>query len=108
MVMSILHRITGVALYFGTALLAWWLTAAAIGPEYFNFVSGIFGSVPGKIVLFGFTWALLHHMMGGIRHFIWDTCRGLDIENVKLLSMLTGIVSVVAAILIWAAVHLAG
>lgn len=104
MVMSILHRITGTALYFGALLLAWWLTAAAIGPEYFEFVNGIFGSLLGQVVLFGFTWALLHHMMGGIRHFIWDTGRGFDIDSVKTLSAMTGIVSVLGTLAIWAAV----
>ncbi len=108
MVMSILHRMTGVALYFGFILLAWWLTAAAVGADYFNYVNGIFGSLLGKVVMFGFTWALLHHMMGGIRHFIWDTCRGLDIGSVKMLSFMTGFVSVIGTLLIWAAVGFAG
>lgn len=108
MVMSILHRITGVALYFGFVLLAWWLVAAATGPDYFNFVNGIFGSLLGKVVLFGFTWALLHHMMGGIRHFIWDTCRGLDIGSVKTLSFMTALVSIVGTLLIWSTVGLTG
>ena len=59
--MSIVHRITGVALYFGTLLLAWWLVAAASGPEYFRFVNGLAGSWIGLIVLFGYSWALIHH-----------------------------------------------
>ena len=104
MVMSILHRITGAALYVGTLMLAWWLTAAAVGRDYFEFVNAIFGSIPGQIVLFGFTWALLHHMMGGIRHFIWDTGRGFDIGSVKYLSALTGIVSVIGTLIIWGVV----
>ncbi len=108
MVMSILHRMTGAALYFGSLLLAWWLVAAAIGPDYFNFVNSIFGSLLGKIVLFGFTWALLHHMMGGIRHFIWDTGRGFDIATVKSLSIMSGIVSVVATLLVWGVAMVAG
>lgn len=107
MVMSILHRITGAALYFGSLLLAWWLTAAAVGPDYFAFVNGIFGSLFGQLVLFGYTWALLHHMMGGIRHFIWDTCHGLDIASVKFLSMISGVISVTATFAIWAVVFLA-
>jgi len=108
MVMSILHRMTGAALYLGSLVLAWWLVAAAIGPEYFAFVNGIFGSLLGKIVLFGFTWSLLHHMMGGIRHFIWDTGRGLDIQSVKTLSIMSGIISVAATLLIWGTVLLTG
>jgi len=70
MVMSILHRITGVILYAGTLLLAWWLIAIATGPDYYAFVNSILASIPGKVVLLGYTWALMHHMLGGIRHFI--------------------------------------
>ena len=72
MVMSIVHRITGVALYFGTLLLAWWLIAAAVSPDYFAFVNGLLGSWLGRIVLFGYSWALIHHMLGGLRHFVWN------------------------------------
>lgn len=101
MVMSIFHRITGVALYFGTILLAWWLTAAATGPEYFAYVNEIFGSVPGRIVLFGYTWALMHHMLGGLRHFLWDTGRGYDLALIDKLSWGTLIGSCVLTGLIW-------
>ena len=86
MMMSIIHRLTGVALYFGTILLAWWLTAAATGPAYFDYVSGVFGSLPGRVVLIGYTWALLHHMLGGMRHLLWDTGRGFDLKTIDRLS----------------------
>src|SRR5262245_32092878 len=77
MVMSIVHRITGGALYFGMLLPAWWLIAAATGPNAYANVEWFMGSLIGQLVLFGYTWALLHHMLGGIRHLIWDTihCR---------------------------------
>jgi len=101
MVMSILHRITGAALYFGTLLLAWWLVALAQGPEYFNFVNNIYGSWFGKLVLFGYTWALMHHLIGGIRHLIWDTGRGFDLKTVNLLSWMTIVGSLVSTVLIW-------
>ncbi len=101
MVMSILHRITGAALYLGSALLAWWLVAAAVGPDYFNWVNGLFGSFLGQVVLFGYTWALFHHMMGGIRHFIWDTGAGFDIASVKTLSAMSAVVSVAATLIVW-------
>ncbi|MEL6701993.1 MAG: succinate dehydrogenase, cytochrome b556 subunit, partial [Pseudomonadota bacterium] len=65
MVMSILHRITGVGLYFGTALVAWWLIAAASGPAAFETASAFFGSWFGRLVLFGYTFVLIHHMLGG-------------------------------------------
>ena len=78
MVMSIVHRITGAALYFGSVLLAVWLIAAASGPEAFEQVNALFGSVIGRLVLVVYTWALVHHMAGGIRHLIWDS-HGLHI-----------------------------
>jgi succinate dehydrogenase / fumarate reductase cytochrome b subunit len=108
MVMSILHRITGAALYFGSLLLAWWLVAAASGPDYFNFVNGLFGSLVGRLVLFGYTWALMNHMLGGIRHFIWDTGRGYELKTIDLLSWGTLVASVILTALIWLAVLASG
>ncbi|SRR5258706_11980541 len=102
MVMSIVHRITGMALYFGTVLLAWWLLAAASGPQAFAVANDFFGTIVGKIILFGYTWALMHHTLGGIRHFIWDTGRGLDLTSVDLLSWGTLIGSVALTIAVWA------
>lgn len=103
MVMSIAHRITGVALYFGTILLAWWLAAAASGPDYFAWVSSVFGSLPGRIILLGYTWALMHHLLGGLRHFVWDTGRGYDLATVDRLSWGTilGSLGLTAAIWVW-------
>jgi succinate dehydrogenase / fumarate reductase cytochrome b subunit len=101
MVMSGVHRITGAALYLGTILLAWWLIAAATSPAYFAFVNGVFGSPLGLAVLFGYTWALMHHMLGGIRHLIWDTGRGFEIETINLLSWATLIGALVLTLGIW-------
>lgn len=103
MVASILHRITGAALYFGSALLAWWLIAASTGPQYFNFVNGLFGTILGKLVLLGYTWALLNHGIGGIRHFIWDTGRGFGLGTINLLSKGTIVLSVLLTLLLWGA-----
>src|SRR4029079_6150940 len=72
MALSIIHRATGIALYFGTLLLAWWLIAAASGPAAYAYVQGFTGSIIGKLILFGYTWALLHHLCSGIRYFFWD------------------------------------
>ncbi|MEM9026937.1 MAG: succinate dehydrogenase, cytochrome b556 subunit [Pseudomonadota bacterium] len=101
MVMSIVHRITGVALYAGTLLLAWWLIAAATSPESFALVSELFGSILGRVVLIGYTWALLHHMFGGIRHFVWDTGRGFGLAYVDAMCWATLIGSVGITAAIW-------
>ena len=109
MVASIVHRITGASLYFGTLLLAWWLLAAATSPASFDYVNGIFGSWPGRVVLFGYTWALLQHMLGGIRHLIWDTGRGFDLASVDRLSWGAFAGSIALTVAVWAvALHLRG
>ncbi len=103
MVMSIIHRITGAANYFGSLLLAVWLISAAAGESEFNAVSSILASPLGLIVLFGFTWSVMHHMLGGIRHFIWDTGHGFELPTVRLLSWGTLLGSITLTGLIWVA-----
>ena len=104
MAMSILHRITGSALYVGTLLVVWWLVAAASGPEHFATASWFFGSFLGRLILFGYSWALLQHMAGGIRHFIWDTGHGLDKETSTKLALATLGFSLVLTAILWIAV----
>jgi succinate dehydrogenase / fumarate reductase, cytochrome b subunit len=106
MVMSILHRITGAALYFGTLLLAAWLIAAASGPTAYAAANSWFGAsflgLPlGKLVLFGYTWALMHHMLGGIRHLIWDTGRGFALPTIAKMGWATIIGSVLLTLAVW-------
>jgi succinate dehydrogenase / fumarate reductase cytochrome b subunit len=103
MMMSIIHRITGVALYGGTLLLAFYLVSAASGPEAYYHAKWIFGKPIGLIILFGYTWALFHHMLGGIRHFIWDTGRGFDLATVDRLCWGSLIGSISLTILVWVA-----
>lgn len=78
MTMSILHRITGSALFFGTALIVWWLVAAAMGDQALAPVYSVAGSWFGQLVLFGFVWALFNHLLGGMRHFVWDMGKGFS------------------------------
>jgi succinate dehydrogenase / fumarate reductase, cytochrome b subunit len=101
MVMSIVHRLTGVALYFGTLLLAWWLMALATGPEYFTIVRQLLATWPFKIVLIGYTWALIHHMLGGFRHLLWDTGHFFGLKTIDLMGWLTIIGSISLTALIW-------
>lgn len=102
MYMSIMHRITGVVLAVGMIGLVWWLTAASISDSYFDLVQGFLSHWFGRLVLFGFTWALMHHMLGGLRHFIWDTGRGFELKTVEWLVRANLIGSVLLTILIWA------
>jgi succinate dehydrogenase / fumarate reductase, cytochrome b subunit len=103
MAMSILHRITGGALYFGTLLVAWWLIATATSQEYFDLVSDIYGSWLGRLVLFGYSWALIHHMLGGIRHLIWDTGAALEKRTASAIACVNVVASIVLTVLVWVA-----
>jgi len=107
MTMSIVHRITGAALYFGTLLVAWWLIAASTSERYFDFVNWLYGSWIGRLVLFGYTWVLLHHMMGGIRHLIWDTGTGLEKHTASKIAWATLAASVTLTLLVWIAGYMA-
>jgi succinate dehydrogenase / fumarate reductase cytochrome b subunit len=101
MVMSIVHRITGAALYFGTILLAAWLISAAMSADAFAVVNSILGHPLGMLVLFGYTWALIHHMFGGIRHLIWDTGRALDKTSADTLGWLSIVGSIGLTAILW-------
>jgi len=103
MAMSILHRITGGALYFGTLLVAWWLIAAATSPEAFAYADAVFGSFIGRLVLFGYTWALLFHLLGGVRHLVWDTGSMMQKATSTRLAIATMIGSIVLTALVWIA-----
>ncbi len=101
MMMSIMHRITGAALYLGTILLAWWLIAAASGPNGYATIQWFMSTLVGRLVLFGYTWALLHHMFGGIRHFIWDMGYGFGDAEREWLTRATLFGSVTLTVVLW-------
>jgi succinate dehydrogenase / fumarate reductase, cytochrome b subunit len=101
MAMSILHRITGAALYGGTILIAFWLIAAASSDAAFGMAQAIAGSWFGMFVLFGYTWALLHHMFGGLRHFIWDLGKGYSLASRMNLAKYGLFASAALTVLVW-------
>jgi succinate dehydrogenase / fumarate reductase cytochrome b subunit len=101
MLMSVAHRITGVGLYFGTLLLAWWLLAAATSPNAYAGIGSFMSSFIGRLILFGYTWALMHHMLGGIRHLIWDMGRGFGAYEREWLAIASLVGSISLTIVIW-------
>jgi len=103
MMMSIAHRISGVGNSVGFLLLTWWLVAVGAGSEAYEQVSSFFGSLGGRALLFLFSWSLIHHMLGGIRHLIWDTGHGLDKVSIEVFAWATIIGSTVLTVLVWLA-----
>ena len=101
MLMSIAHRISGVALYFGSILIVWWFASAAHSDSYFDLVQSFFGHWFGRLLMFGFTWALFHHAIGGIRHFIWDLGKGFNLTTVENMARINLVGGLVLTILLW-------
>jgi succinate dehydrogenase / fumarate reductase cytochrome b subunit len=108
MAMSIVHRITGIALYAGTLLLVWWLLATAAGPGAHSSFQAFAGSWIGRLILFGYTWALIHHLLGGARHLVWDLGYGFGPNEREWLTRAALIGSIVLTILLWVIVFAAG
>lgn len=78
-VLSIVHRLTGVALALGTLLLSYWLVAAAAGPAAYETAQDVIGSFIGRLFLFGWSIALFYHLCNGIRHLFWDVGLGFEL-----------------------------
>lgn len=101
MATSILHRATGCGLAAGTLLLAWWLAAAAAGPDYYAMVQAWLGSILGRLILLGFSWALFYHLLNGIRHLFWDAGHGYSIPVANKSGWAVIVGSVVLTVLAW-------
>lgn len=98
---SIFHRFSGIALTLGTLLLMYWLSALAGGPATYETAQAVFGSVLGRLLLFGWTAALFYHFCNGIRHLLWDAGYGLDIEIAERSGLVVIAASLVLTILAW-------
>lgn len=99
--MSILHRITGISLALGGISLVWWLMAIAIGGDAYDFASRQWSSPLGMLFLFGFTLALVYHLLNGIRHLLWDAGWGYEIPKVYASGIAVFVVGVLLTGLIW-------
>lgn len=107
MAMSIAHRITGVALYVGTIFLAAWLVALAYSPPAFNLLASYSQNIFVRGFLFLYSLALVHHMVGGIRHLIWDSKPNLLEKHLATkVARATIYISIILTSFIWIAGYL--
>ena len=103
MVVSILHRATGVALSIaGLAILTWWLLAAAQGPEAYDAFLRYAAHPVGLVVLVGITWSFFQHLLSGIRHLSMDTGAAFELGISKRFAILTIIGSLLLTAALWA------
>ncbi|HWU25295.1 MAG TPA: succinate dehydrogenase, cytochrome b556 subunit [Rhizomicrobium sp.] len=98
MATSITHRATGVALSMGTLVVAWWLIATATGEDAYDTFSKIARSPLGLLILFGFVWSLVYHLLNGIRHLVWDAGYGFEVKTADRTGVLVIALSVIVAI----------
>lgn len=101
MASSILHRMTGFALYVGMFLLVAWLFATAAGPDYYQPLADVIAHPVGQLFLFGFTLAALFHTLSGLRHLIWDAGAGFNPKQASFVSGLMLVLSVAGSVAIW-------
>lgn len=101
--LSIMNRVTGIAISSGTVLLVWWLVAAAMGPIAFAQVQGFVASPVGLFVLFGWTASLFYHLFGGIRHLAWDLGYGFELTSTHRSGWAVVAATFVCTVLTWVA-----
>lgn len=101
MTLSILHRASGLALSIGSIVLAWWLTAVAVGGDYYAWVAGIITHPVGTVFLFGWSVAFFYHLGNGIRHLLWDAGFGFKIRMTYITGWTVVAFTVAATALTW-------
>ena len=102
MVVSILHRATGIALSVaGLAVLTWWLWAISTGTQSFASFAKAASSPVGLVVLVGLTWSFFQHLLSGIRHLVMDTGHAFELRVNKTFAILTIVGSVLLTLLVW-------
>ncbi len=98
---SILHRITGVGLYFGAFIAAGWAVALASGPDAYETYTGLIGSPLGLLVMLGMTLAYFYHFANGLRHLVWDAGKGLNPKLADMTGLAALVFAVAAAAVVW-------
>jgi succinate dehydrogenase / fumarate reductase cytochrome b subunit len=100
-VLSITHRLTGIALSLGSVLLVFWLIAAALGPETYSIADSFLKSWFGLALLFFWTFSLLFHLCNGIRHLFWDAGYGFELQSIYASGWIVVAASVTLTLVSW-------
>ena len=100
-VLSISHRLTGIALSIGSLLFVCWLIAAAMGPSAYAVMHGFLNSWLGLTLLFCWTFSFFFHLCNGIRHLFWDAGYGFDLQTIYASGWAVVVVSVVLSLTAW-------
>jgi len=101
MVLSGLHRITGIALAVGSILLVGWIACAVYFAGSFAVLNNFLGGFIGQFVLFGWAFSLIYHSINGVRHLIWDTGQLLEVEQIHSSGKVVLALTIVLTLLAW-------
>lgn len=101
MTMSILHRVSGMVLVAGAFGLAWWLLAVSAGGEHYATAAACLASPFGQFALFGFSLALVYHLLNGIRHLLWDAGIGFEIPEFYASGWTVAVLTIVLTAALW-------
>ncbi len=101
MTLSILHRLTGVALSGGLVILTIWLLALSYGATAYEPVAALLGTLLGKLLLVAFSYAFFFHFCNGIRHLFWDVGKGFEMRQVVASAWSVVIASLALTLLFW-------
>jgi succinate dehydrogenase / fumarate reductase cytochrome b subunit len=106
MAVSILHRATGAALAIaGGIAFAWWLAAAASGPEHYARFMRVAHSWVGYVVVIGLSWSFFQHLFSGLRHLLLDTGAGYELRTNKTWAVMTMVGSTAVTLAVWAYIY---
>ena len=108
MVGSILHRISGVALYGGALILAGWAMSLAAGPDAYQTFMDLLGSILGKLVMFGLTLSVFYHLAKGVQHLIWDTGAGFKLATANMGAIACFAFAIAATLAVWVIAAMSG
>lgn len=98
---SILHRACLMGLYVGALILAGWAVALASGEQAYLTYVGLLGTLPGKAVLLGLTFALFFTVASNVRHLMWDAGRGFTPRVADMITIAGIVFAAVATIAVW-------
>jgi succinate dehydrogenase / fumarate reductase cytochrome b subunit len=97
MTLSILHRITGVALALALLGLVIWLVSASLGADAYAAVMPLLVSVPGRLLAAVAMAALIYHFCNGLRHLAWDMGWGFERGDARRSAALVIAVTLIGA-----------
>ena len=101
-IMSILHRMAGIALCLGTIFLTFVVVALNAGPEIYAYVEIVTSTIYAQILLFAWTLCLYYHLFNGVRHLFWDAGYGFSLKATYASGYAVACISIAFSILTWA------